>query len=501
MERRMYAFSKDSIYYVPNSTGESLKAVREDDKEKWLTQKQLEALTSRILRLTEGMDLVIYTSIEEDEYTVRLSKYDTTLTTDDTHISTKGTSHINSVTAEGSESCKMLFSFDNRQHWYTFKDGEFKMIRLSLIHDEGIPLLTVKDITTEQWNQIFKRTFLDYAVAVDAGQSFKGITLSLPGNSPPEINKFEMDIDEVHKNNINLEIEVEDLEEDDMTYELYINDNEEPLISKALNPLAHGMIEITVPNEELEVGKNAIKFVIKDEKDAETVHEVNILKSNNMPEAHLMLNNDILNIVISDLDEGDKVRYSILLNDEELVPMTDFKELPLKVKYALPRDKILFGEDNEITVVFGDDVKQYKTVSETMTFSGSYYGLLFADSLEDDGKGSSFYSNSVGEILKALVFDNLYRNGQTQAEQIYIINRSSEKVEDIKIYPENLSNDVNLEISLNRTPFIPVNVISFSNIEYGGSRSFFVRLKSTNDYTGKFSGRIFADAYENEEEQ
>ena len=499
MERRMYAFSRNSTYYVPNSTGESLMAVQEDNKEKWMTQKQLEALTSKTLRLTEGMDLVVYTSIDEDEYTIRLSKYDVTSTTDDTHISMKGTSHIIQAITEGSESCKILFSFDNRQHWYTFKDGEFKMTNISKIHDDGIPLLTVKDITTDQWNQIFKRTFMDYAVAVDAGQNFKGITLTLPGNSPPEINKFEMDINEVHKENVNLEIEVEDLEEDDMTYELYINDSEEPLIDKPLSPFAHGMIEITVPNEELIVGSNKVKFVIKDEKGAETIHEVTVLKSDAVPEAHLMLNNDILIMTMSDLDEGDKVRYSISLNDEELIPMTEFQELPLRLKYNLPREKILFGEENKVTVTFGDDIKPYKTVTESITFSGSYYGLLFADSLEDDGSGSSFYSNSVGEVLKALNFENLYRNGQTQAAQIYIINRSSENVKDIKIYPENLSSDVGLELSLTRTPFLPVTRVSFSDIEYGGYRTFFVRLKAINDYTGKYEGKIFADAYEDEE--
>ena len=244
MERRMYAFYNGDTYKVPNSTGEILLAVSEDDKESWMTQSQLESLTSKTLKLVAGMDLIVYTTIEDDEYTVRLNKYDVTTTTDDTHISMKGTKCINKVTMTGSSSCKALFSFDNRQHWYKFNttNSTFEITTLDAIHEEGVPISTVQNITSAQWDQIFKRTFLDYAVCVDAGENFTDIVVNLPGNTPPEIRSINIDINSVHKENVNINALVEDLEEDEMSYQLFINNADTPYIDNPLHPLAHGQI-------------------------------------------------------------------------------------------------------------------------------------------------------------------------------------------------------------------------------------------------------------------
>ena len=499
MERRMYAFNSEDTYYVPNSTGETLLVVPENIKDMWMTQSQLEALTSKTLKLVAGMDLVIYTTIEDDEYTVRLNKYDVTTTTDDTHISMKGTKCINKVTMTGSSSCKAMFSFDNRQHWYNFDTttNEFKRANLGNIHEDGIPIATVQNITSAQWDQIFTRTFLDYAVCVDAGEQFTDITVNLPGNTPPEIRKLELDIHATHRENINMAILVEDLEEDEMSYQLFVNNSEEPYVESNLNPLSHGQIEIEIQNEDLNIGTNTLKFVILDEKGASREQTVTVTKTNALPQAFLTLNNDILTLLISDAEE-DNVRYKLELNDEVLIPMTEFQAVPIRLKYHLPRNKIIFGQQNTLKLTYEDDVKKYQTSTSTLNFVGSYYGVLFASASEDDGTGSIFYSDSLGGILKKLEYANFYRDGQTPATEIYVLNRSSENVGDIVVYPQYESANVDVELSELRTPFEPLESITLSDIEYGGYKTFFVRLKAKNGYVGIFKGKILADAYESD---
>ena len=127
-----------------------------------------------------------------------------------------------------------------------------------------------------------------------------------------------------------------------------------------------------------------------------------------------------------------------------------------------------------------------------------YYGVLFASASEDDGSGSIFYSDSLGGILKKLEYANFYRDGQTQATEIYLLNRSSENVGDIVVYPQYTSENVDVELSELRTPFEPLESITLSDIKYGEYKTFFVRLKAKNGYTGIFKGKLLADAYESD---
>ena len=100
-----------------------------------------------------------------------------------------------------------------------------------------------------------------------------------------------------------------------------------------------------------------MKFVILDEKEASREQSFTVTKTNALPQGYMLLNNDMLTITISDTEE-DKVRYRLLLNNEELVPTTEFLPVPIRATYKLPRNKIIFGQQNTLTLEYEDEIKK-----------------------------------------------------------------------------------------------------------------------------------------------
>ena len=64
----------------------------------------------------------------------------------------------------------------------------------------------------------------------------------------------------------------------------------------------------------------------------------------------------------------------------------------------------------------------------------------------------------------------------------------------MKVKPEAEKENVVMEFSEQRTPFEPKEEIEFSNLAFGESKSFFVRLRATNSFTGNYSNTITAEA-------
>ncbi len=502
-ETRKFVFVKNGIYYKPNAAQTRLVAVN-TNPDNWMTQEDLENLSEDILFLVADYELEIYSTIPEDEYIVHLEGYDVCCTTDLTNISTKGMRHIIKATPAGSDTCKMLFSFDKRQTWYTFNSDtrEFVQADYNNIYAAGTPFSIVPTITTEEWNQIFARTAMDYAVAINSGETFESLTLTFPNNTAPDIEYITLSMDDIHDQNIFIDVKVVDFEDDDMNYKLYINNSSAAYVANNVNPLSKGKIRIEIKNEDLIVGTNTIRFVVYDAKGASNERTVTVVKSNEIPQAYGMVDNDLFSFTISDIDL-DTVRYRIDLNDETIVPMTSFSESPLIKVIRLPRNKIIFGRKNTVSLYYEDKIKQTPLRVFSIDFTGYYYGILFFDpaiqeKTNPDGSISNeqFYSTSVGDILRSLDVGTIFDHGTTQSYEIGVINLSNQRFVTAKVAWKPDNENVSLQLSKQRAPFIS-EPIEFYDLEQGDSDTFFVRLKSLNDNAiGNYTTFIHADAYD-----
>lgn len=500
---RVVAFKKDDgTYWIINSTGTMLISVNADAYTDWMSAAQLTKYTATQLRLVSGLSLCIHTSATDDEYTVTVKEYGIEESTDDTSVNLKGFAGITSVTATATGDCRYAFSFDGRSNWYTYNttQKDWVKIRKEEIIESGMTTTTLNSLKTE-WAKIFTRTNLDYAIAIPSDATFTALNFAFPKNSAPSILSVTLSGENTHKDDINLNVKVEDVDGDDMSYKIYLNDSAVPHMQGDVNPLSHGNLNFTFAANDLIVGSNKVRILMSDEKGDTSEKATTIIRSNDLPQLSAVIDNDILSFTFDDSD-GDTVQYTIYLNDEVIVPETDFETVPFSKKINIPRDKIKFGEKNHIKFEYQDDIKEKPLCSQDLYFEGYYYGVLFvADNTgvdKKDSKGNKtnerFYSDSLGNILNKLLVKNLYRNKQSSVYEIFVLNRGNEPFKTVTVKPQVINKTVVMELSEQRTPFAPKEEIVFSNMAYDEYRSFYVRLEAKDNFTGNYSNMILAEA-------
>lgn len=500
---RTAAFKKaDNTYYIFNESGTMLIAVGAEDYNNWMDTEKLSSYASEVLRLVSGMTLCIHSFAADDSFNTTIKEYGIEESTDSTNINLKGFAGINKITAVSTGDCRYAFSFDGRKTYQIYdstKDEWIKVLKEEIV-TKGMTSSVVNSLGSTIWGKIFVRTNLDYIITVPSDGSFSSITADFPPNTAPVIKSVSLSCQSTHKDDVNLNVKIEDVDGDDMTYKLFVGNETIPRYQGNVNPLSHGNLNFLFPSDKLIVGINRVRIVMTDEKGATSEKSIDIVRTNDLPRLNCMVNNDMFSITIVD-SEGDNIQYRVLLNDEEIVPMTEFMETPIETVIKLPRDKIKFGVKNHLRIEYQDDVKEDPLCAQDIYFDGYYYGILFAsDNLEDkknpDGSLSNerFYSDSLRNVLKKLIFKNLYRNGQSSTEEIFVLNRSNSLFPLVKVKPEAEKENVVMEFSEQRTPFEPKEEIEFSNLAFGESRSFFVRLRATNSFTGNYSNTITAEA-------
>lgn len=492
---RLAAFKKDDMFYIPNDARTGLKAVTQDVST-WMYAANLENMTARAITLLAGSELNIYTPIENDEYTVNVETYGTVETTDLTNIDLHGFAGINKMTVVGSNTCHIAISFDQRKTWWTWSTTGNTWIQILKkdVFSQGMTVATANALNAAQWGQKFARTSLDYIITVSTKEELASVTLTFPANSAPTINSISVTPSDVHNETVNFNANIKDVDGDSISYELYVND----ILQTTGNIPAEssGNIVQEVSHELLNLGQNTVKFIATDEKGANVERTFTVTKSNYAPTLTGIVDNDRFSFTIQDA-EGDKVRYRVLLNDEEIARLTSYQKTPISGTLKLPYNKIVFGTQNKITVEYQDNIPNSTLCSTNMFFTGYYYGILFTspeltDPRDAHGnlKDTRFYSNSLKEIVNQLIVKNLFRGRESSTYEIHVLNRSDHTISSATIYAENANKDVVIEMSPYRSPFEPQESITFKNIKFNDYGTFYIRVSASEDFIGWFEDDI-----------
>ena len=511
---RVFAF-KDNIgvYYVFNSAKTSLLGITFDisnpDYSRWEDIANLSTLTPDQLRLVSGLSLCIHSDIDDDEYNVRMDTYAVTTTTDYTHFLLKGYSNINSIKIDGSETLRVLLSFDNRKTWcyYNTSTSQWETSYLSNIYSAKSN--SAKEINGFN-NTVYAKKFtrsctLDYAIAIVSGEYLTSVNLSLPENTLPTITEFKIVYrpnNETHKDVVKVSAKIDDIDDDDLTYELGFSNgsNTGVLSTGKITQIASKTYEFAIDPKDLYLGDNTITLKITDEANKYTTAQLTIVKVNNEPTIAYSYNKGLVSGAITDLDPDDKVTWRIIVNDINVTPWTDFAPSVLSFDYKIPRDWIKFGETNHCKIEFYDDVSDPKTISVEFDFDGEYFGLLFIDPAEPEYDSSGkmnkkrYYSDSLGGTIKALNIPNVITTKESATYEIGLINNSDSNRDSIVLHSDIYNDHYKLLFSYGK-PFVGVETLKFDNVKVGDEPIlFYVKLVSYDRHTEKVSGNIIAES-------
>lgn len=511
---RVFAF-KDNIgvYYIFNSAKTSLLGINFDisnpDYSRWEDIANLSTLTADQLKLVSGLSLCIHSDIDDDEYNVRMDTYAVTTTTDLTHFLLKGYSNINSINIDGSDTLRVLLSFDNRKTWcyYNNATSQWETSYLSNIY-------TAKSNTAKEINALNNTAYakkftrsctLDYAIAIVSGEHLTSVNLSLPGNTLPTISEFKIVYrpnNQTHKDVVKVSAKIDDIDDDDLTYELGFSNgsNKGVLSSGVVTQIASKTYEFSIDPKDLFLGDNTITLKVTDEANKFTTANLTIVKTNNEPTIAYTYTKGLISAAITDLDKDDKVTWRVIVNDINVSPWSPFEPTLLSFEYKIPRDWIKFGETNHCKIEFYDDVSDPKTISVDFDFDGEYFGLLFIDPSEPEydstGKMNKrrYYSDSLGGTIKALNIPNVITTKESSTYEIGLINNSDSTRDSVVLHSDINNIHYKLLFSYNK-PFVGTETLTFNNVKVGDEPIlFYVKLVSNDRYTEKVDGNIIAES-------
>jgi hypothetical protein len=329
------------------------------------------------------------------------------------------------------------------------------------------------------------------------GNQFSTVTVTKVNRTPIINASFSSMI--VHKESVVVDATITDPELDFVQYRVLVNDKQ-LYPNTGYTPLVESPsdIRVIIPNEILKLGVNTVKFVLRDALGG-TVNSsnYNVIKQNKTPKVTIgKVEGGLLIATITD-DDKDRVKYRVLLNNNQVFPQidyTDYLNIPFDVKVRFPQDMILIGETNRVKIEFKDDMMDAPISWET-TFIGDYSGLMFCDASE------SYYSNHIGEILKYLDFGTIVAGQTTIAERVFVKNTLGYPVENLvlRVNQRDIAlqgSHARVEISQYDAPFISESELIFPNGLKDKERlSFYIQIVTDREAKagGMFDVTVTAD--------
>jgi hypothetical protein len=301
----------------------------------------------------------------------------------------------------------------------------------------------------------------------------------------------------IHKDSVVIDASITDPEGDYVQYKVLVNGTQKyPTIG--FTPLVESPnddVRVVLGNELFNLGVNTVTFVLQDSiGNATKSVPFQVIKRNITPKVTAgEVKGGLLIATITD-DDGDKVKYKVLLNDKQVFPLTgyvNFLNVPFDVKVRFNQDDIKLNDTNRAKIIFQDDMGV--ETSWEYTFQGDYSGLMFCDATE------SYYTNHIGEILQYLDFGTMVAGQTTIAERVFLKNTLGYPVENIAItvHQGDLEPPYSkVEISTLDSPFVSEPVLNFPNgLGDGQKLSFYVRIVTDRKakYGGMFDITVKAD--------
>lgn len=511
-DERKIAFKSGGLYYKFNSAKTGLVGIpfkeSDPDYSLWEDISDINGLSTNQYLLLSGMELHIYSPIEDDNFDISFDNYGLLQTTDYTHYMLKGYGGINSIAITGSNTCHVLLSNDNRNTWMYYDTTKKEWVKspLSKIYSASNTVAQINGFNAATYKGFFKRKgTLDYAIAVNNTENISKVVLNLPSNMAPIINSIAVTANATtHKAKVVVEVDVDDAEGDDMTYKItrsFGNTVRNVLIDSGdVNPQSNGKLKYIIDPASFEIGVHTLTFTYTDSKGLSSSKSVNITKVNDHVALTESLNKYILSFTLIDT-EADKSRYQIKLNDEILEDFKDYEKTPISVTYKLPLDKIKFGENNKVEVLFQDDIYNSDISTHTINFIGEYYGVLFTDisnsDPDDSGKRNKYhyYSDSLEGVIKSLNIPPVIWERESKAYEIGVLNNSEADFANVTIYSTDINDKYAVLVS-DKMPFdYDQGSVTFKNIAVGDeSNHFYVKVVSKIRDTADIDTNIVAEA-------
>jgi alpha-tubulin suppressor-like RCC1 family protein len=240
--------------------------------------------------------------------------------------------------------------------------------------------------------------------------------------------------------------------------------------------------------------------VVAEDEDGYTFTGTYALKLlNEAPNIKIAVSGHNLNLQITDV-EGDRVQYLIKLGDTPIFPQTGnlsaLQYTPVELNLILPRDKVVIGQMNTITVTALDERGQEKTVP--YNFIGDYAGIMFTD------ESGEYYSTDVGEILQYLDMGTIIAGQTSISAPVLLLNKNSFKITNIILSKDkgSLPEGVDVQLSKTDNPFEGTDAISYldtTTLNSNETLTFYVRITSSltaDPGNGEFKVKVKADPTE-----
>ena len=457
-------------YYIFNADYLTLSQTTSDPSG-WNPDTILPSLTPASYKAVEGYQMAIV-SDTTGNVTTTFTTYDLITTTDATAIPLGGFSGITSFAAVGT-GCHIILSFDKRQTWHTFNvsTSTWEQVSIDNIYTNGMTIAQINAISTANIAKVFQHTQLDFAVALATGDEFGELKVVLPANSAPTISNIVLAPATTHNTNVNVSFDVTDYEGDNVTCEVFLNGAATAYYTNTfLDGTNTHTVLLEIKVADLNVGTSALLIKAADNKTAVVQTTVYVTKTNTAPTVVGLLVNNVYSATVGDADE-DKIKYRLYLNDVLLEDWSDFIDQPLNMVYEIDRGKILYGVMNTLKIEYMDNISP-TIYSLEEHFVGSYYGLLFCDT------DKSFYTDSLKKILKRLDFKAIIKTKESDDKIVYIANKTNKEMKNVIINVGD-TGDIDIKMSLTKTPFENTHTISFDKIAVNEEKMIYVRLSTS----------------------
>lgn len=245
-----------------------------------------------------------------------------------------------------------------------------------------------------------------------------------------------------------------------------------------------------IANSQLKLGRNLVLLEAKDEMGKSSVTSTRYINVINNKPIMLSVTHDnwSLSGTIDDVD-GDKVRYRILINGEQVYPKkstgakyTDYYDVPQPISFSWSTADLILGFENNVVTIEMEDILGATASYEITGILGVYRNLMFK---VDASSNSKYYSDDRGQLivwdnnlLSYLDFGILIAGQTSPAEPVYIKNQFGSPLKDVKIWVEQPVG-YEIELSKEQSFFNPQHELNYNGIwDDGVERVFYVRVKT-----------------------
>ena len=505
---RTVAFKSGATYYIFNKAKTGLIAIpfkeTDPDYTLWEDINDLNNLSAQQCLLISGMSMYIHSNIDDDAYKVSMGTYSVLETTDTTHYALTGYGGINSIDITGSETCRVLLSFDGRQTWHRYdtKTSKWLVSHIDDIYSEGNTVKEVNSFNKAIYALLFKKNCtLDYAISVTNTENITSVVLNLPENSAPVIELLEITANQTtHKLNVAFKVEVDDPEGDNISYRItrkFGNNKEIELETGDLPPVFGDLTYVFDPAD-WEIGNNVITFTYTDEKGKFSSKSITVTKVNEPMSIVTSYDKGKINYLIDDKDH-DGGKFKIELNGEVLEDyQSSYMDVPISGAYEIPAGKVKFGETNTLKIYYKENIYNAPEQVSVTTFEGKYYGVLFVDVSNTDPDSNNkpnkehYYSTSLGEFIKSLKIPPVYCSRESSSYEVGLINTSDTDYSKVTVYPTVVNTHYSIKISTTNSPFTPMDSITFTDVKQDEEkpRTFFVKVISNDETSAIVNDKI-----------